>query len=73
MNAHEKYLSLPSGNEEEIKARNNFYEACSILMDQQLRVELKSFMKPTTDVDFLEIYCIYHELEKGEIFEGASL
>lgn len=68
MNALEKYQSL---NDQ--KQIDKFYEASSVLMDPELRKELKAFMKPTTDAELLEGYCIFHELDKGEEFEGADI
>lgn len=77
MNAYEKYLTYPYGtsdsyeDKDERVARDIYYEATSILMDQELRKEVKSFMKPCTEAELLDAYCFYHELEKGEIFQGA--
>lgn len=68
MNAFEKYQSIPSE-----EARKIYYEASTQLMDQQLRIELKNFMKPTTDAELFEAYCIFHEIDKGEIFSGEDL
>lgn len=75
MNAFEKYQSLGEEevNQDGLPARAHYYEASTQLMDQQLRVELKNFMKPTTDAELLEAYCVFHEVDKGEIFEGADL
>ena len=73
MTAYEKYQTLPYDTIEERHTRDAFYEQSSILMDPDLRKQLKEFMKPTTEPEFLEGYCIFHELEKGVVFEGADL
>lgn len=75
MNSFEKYQSIdPEAlNEQGFPAKTSYYEASTQLMDQQLRVELKNFMKPTTDAELFEAYCVFHEADKGEIFEGADL
>ena len=68
MNALEKYQSLLIKKE-----KDNFYEACSMIMDYQLRIETKNLMKDTTDEDLLDAYCIFHEETFNEIFEGVDL
>jgi hypothetical protein len=75
MNAFEKYSTIGENDIDKngMPWRKNYYEASTQLMDQQLRVELKNFMKPTTDAELLEAYCIFHEVDKGVEFEGADL
>lgn len=83
MNAFEKYESLPYGEtatDEDVakrKHRDNFLQLSHQMMDQELRAITKSLLnepdKTTTPEEFLEVYCIFHEIDKGGIFEGPDL
>lgn len=68
MNAYEKYITI-----DDKEQKDNYYEACSKLMDYQLRIETKNFMKDTTDEDLLNAYCEFHMEQFKEEFEGANL
>lgn len=73
MNAAEKYSTFPVETFEQIKAREDWYQATFLMMDQADRDELKNFMKPTTEPEFLDAYCQYRLALYDEVFEGAPL
>lgn len=79
MTAFEKYLTFPYGDgdtDAEIlqrQARDNWLEATHILMDANLRSATKEFMKPCSEADFIDVYCVMHETEFNEVFEGAPI
>ena len=73
MNAAEKYQTFPVTTPEEVRDRDAWYQATFLMMEPQDRSELKNFMFPTTELEFLQAYCDYRLALYDEIFEGAPL
>ncbi len=67
--AVEHYVSIDQSNVDGMARARRYFEACTVLMDDDIRERLHLDLAPCTDGDFLAAYASAHLDKYGEEFE----